>query len=187
MHLFAYAVIRSLFTESTREGVRALLFRSFPLFLSLAIFEFRIRLFFFFIFLCFKMQAMPKNVCGISVHPTQYRIHQHILFIWRIVVVCCDSKRAHRCHGKSNAEQKNTHSYIQTQTEATQMLDLPTRFHLSHLILFFSVSFPPVRGCVVCALFFNRTSSLCSVVHALTFFLTSFLLILVIVRFYIPF
>lgn len=81
MHLFAYAVIRS----PNASGIEVV-FRSFPLFLSLTIFEFCIRS--FFIFSALKCKQCQK-MCGVFVHPTQYRIHRRNLFTLRTAVVLC--------------------------------------------------------------------------------------------------
>lgn len=73
-------------------------------------------------------------------------------------------KRAHQNHRKSNAvEARKTNTTMRTTPkERSNALDLPTRFHLSHLILFFSLSYSIAR---MFLLFIDLVRILVSIPH----------------------
>lgn len=80
----------------------------------------------------FKMQAMLNKESVVSLYNQFNNAYANTSSSF--LAFCCyvHLMRAHRCHGKC--------CETNTFTERAQMFDLPTRFHLSHLILFFSVA-----------------------------------------------
>lgn len=186
MHLFAYAVIRSLWIREKECFFFVLFHFSYPHNVRISLFVFLFS-FFFFHFFCFKMQAMPKNVwcpCTPNIIPHTPTYSFHLSYCCSVVT------RSVRIIAMENVmlKEKNSHTHIHTHGGNSN-----ARFTYS----FSLITFNPFllcqfsirkRVCSVClVLQTNVFALLCSVVHALTFFLTSFLLILVIVRFYIPF
>lgn len=73
----------------------------------------------------------------------EYRIRQHILFPFELGN--CSSSRSHSLSllWSVRIDGKNQKCWTETNTQSRSkcsLFDLPTRFHLSHLILFFSLS-----------------------------------------------